>query len=145
MYASFLTQYVTKPMYGHAFGLRVKTMLLAQCKLFYDYVKEFLITDYSKAFWIMLYWENSHIFRGILYWPGIRYVRAKIELVGDLDRRPSSRYFAPWIVHLLTRINELQYSTILSSTIESRSRVLWTINCEMKVVKCLMLDGAKKD
>jgi hypothetical protein len=30
------------------FGLRVKAMLLAQCKLFY--VKEFLITDYSKAF-----------------------------------------------------------------------------------------------
>jgi hypothetical protein len=28
--------------HGHAFGLRVKAMLLAQCKLFY--VKEFLIT-----------------------------------------------------------------------------------------------------
>ena len=39
--------------HGHAFGLRVKVMLLAQCKLFY--VKKFLITDYS------------HIFRGILY------------------------------------------------------------------------------
>ena len=85
MYASFPTQYVTKPMHGHAFGLRIKTMLLVQCKLFYDYAKEFLITDYSKAFCIMLvYWENSHIFRGILYWPGIRYVRAKIELVGHL-------------------------------------------------------------
>ena len=34
--------------HGHAFGLRAKTMLLAQYKLFY--VKEFLITDYSKAF-----------------------------------------------------------------------------------------------
>jgi hypothetical protein len=34
--------------HGHAFGLRVKAMLLAQCKLFY--VKEFLITDYSKDF-----------------------------------------------------------------------------------------------
>jgi hypothetical protein len=34
--------------HGHAFGLRVKAMLLAQCKLF-D-VKEFLITDYSKEF-----------------------------------------------------------------------------------------------
>jgi hypothetical protein len=50
--------------HGHAFGLRVKAMLLAQCKLFY--VKEFLITDYSKAFY-NVYWENSHIFRGILY------------------------------------------------------------------------------
>jgi hypothetical protein len=31
-YARFPTQYVTKPMpnYGHAFGLRVKAMLLAQ-------------------------------------------------------------------------------------------------------------------
>jgi hypothetical protein len=36
--------------HGHAFGLRVKAMLLAQCKLFY--VKEFLITDYSKTFCI---------------------------------------------------------------------------------------------
>jgi hypothetical protein len=49
MYTSFRTQYVTKPIgHGHAFGLRAKTMLLAQYKLFY--VKEFLITDYSKAF-----------------------------------------------------------------------------------------------
>jgi hypothetical protein len=34
--------------HGYAFGLRAKTMLLAQYKLFY--VKEFLVTDYSKAF-----------------------------------------------------------------------------------------------
>jgi hypothetical protein len=30
---------------AHGKGLRVKAMLLVQCKLFY--VKEFLITDYS--------------------------------------------------------------------------------------------------
>jgi hypothetical protein len=30
------------------FWLKIKAMLLAQCKLFY--AKEFLITDYSKAF-----------------------------------------------------------------------------------------------
>jgi hypothetical protein len=35
--------------HGHSFGLRVKAMLLVQCKLFY--VKEFLITDYCKAFY----------------------------------------------------------------------------------------------
>jgi hypothetical protein len=34
--------------HGHAFESRVKAMLLPQCKLFR--VKEFLITDYSKAF-----------------------------------------------------------------------------------------------
>ena len=39
---------VRHKVHGLAFGLRVKAMLLAQCKLFY--VKEFLITDYSKAF-----------------------------------------------------------------------------------------------
>jgi hypothetical protein len=54
---SFRTQYVTKPM-GHAFGLRAKTMLLAQYKLFY--VKEFLITDYSKAFCIAILGKWSH-------------------------------------------------------------------------------------
>jgi hypothetical protein len=53
----FRTQYVTKPM-GHAFGLRAKTMLLAQYKLFY--VKEFLITDYSKAFCIAILGKWSH-------------------------------------------------------------------------------------
>ena len=37
-----------KAHHGHAFGLRVNVMLLAQCKLFY--VKGFLITDYRKAF-----------------------------------------------------------------------------------------------
>jgi hypothetical protein len=41
-------------------------MLLAQCKLFY--VKEFLITDYSKEFCnATVYWENSYISRGTLY------------------------------------------------------------------------------
>ena len=43
-----LSHAVRHKAHGHAFGLRVKAMLLAQCKLFY--VKEFLITDYSKAF-----------------------------------------------------------------------------------------------
>jgi hypothetical protein len=33
--------------HGHAFGLRVKAMLLAQCKLFY--VKEFLIKAFCNA------------------------------------------------------------------------------------------------
>jgi hypothetical protein len=46
--------------------VRVKAMLLAQCKLFY--VKEFLITDYSKEFCnATVYWENSYISRGTLY------------------------------------------------------------------------------
>jgi hypothetical protein len=44
--------------HGHAFGLRVKTMLLAQYKLFY--VKEFLITDYSKAFCTAILGKWSH-------------------------------------------------------------------------------------
>jgi hypothetical protein len=43
-----LSHAVCHKAHGHAFGLRVKAMLLAQFKLFY--VKEFLITDYSKAF-----------------------------------------------------------------------------------------------
>jgi hypothetical protein len=42
-----LSQAVRRRALGHVFGLRVKAMLLAQCKLFYV---EFLITDYSKAF-----------------------------------------------------------------------------------------------
>jgi hypothetical protein len=59
MYTSFRTQYVTKPIgHGHAFGLRAKTMLLAQYKLFY--VKEFLITDYSKAFCTAILGKWSH-------------------------------------------------------------------------------------
>jgi hypothetical protein len=44
-----LSHAVGHKVHGHSFGLRVKAMLLAQCKLFY--VKEFLITDYSKAFY----------------------------------------------------------------------------------------------
>ena len=43
-----LSHAVRHKAHGDAFGLRVKDMLLAQCKLFY--VKEILITDYSKAF-----------------------------------------------------------------------------------------------
>jgi hypothetical protein len=39
-------QYITKPMAMLLAYFKVKAMLLAQCK----YVKEFLITDYSKAF-----------------------------------------------------------------------------------------------
>jgi hypothetical protein len=42
-----LSRAVRHKAHGHAFGLRVKTMLLAQCKLFY--VKEFLITNYSNS------------------------------------------------------------------------------------------------
>jgi hypothetical protein len=47
-----LSQAVRHKVHGHAFGLRVKAMLLAQCKLFY--VKQLLITDYSKAFCIAI-------------------------------------------------------------------------------------------
>jgi hypothetical protein len=42
----------------HQFGLRAKTMLLAQYKLFY--VKEFLFTDYSKSFYNAILGKWSH-------------------------------------------------------------------------------------
>jgi hypothetical protein len=64
MYASFPTQYVTK-LHGHAFGLRVKAMLLAQCKLFY--VKEFLITNYCKAFCNAIYTGKIVTFLGVYF------------------------------------------------------------------------------
>ena len=69
MYASFPTQYVTKPMSTHAFGLlksQGHAMVLAQWKLFY--VKEFLISILiTVKLFVILYWENSHIFRGIYF------------------------------------------------------------------------------
>jgi hypothetical protein len=46
----------------------VQAFGLVQCKLFY--VKEFLIVDYSDdklRLFVMLYWKNSHIFRGIYF------------------------------------------------------------------------------
>jgi hypothetical protein len=46
--------------HGHAFDFRVKV----QCTLFY--LKKFLILITVRLF-VMLYWENSHIFRGVLY------------------------------------------------------------------------------
>ena len=59
-----LSHAVRHKAHGHASGLRVKAMLLVQCKLFY--MKR--IIDYSKAFCnATVYWENSHICRGILY------------------------------------------------------------------------------
>jgi hypothetical protein len=42
-----LSHAVRHKAHGHAFGLRVKAMLLAQCKLFY--VKEFLIKAFCNA------------------------------------------------------------------------------------------------
>ena len=47
------------------FNFTKRDALFYECKLFY--VKEFLITDYSKASCDAIYWQNSHIFRGILY------------------------------------------------------------------------------
>jgi hypothetical protein len=48
-----LSHAVRHKAHGHAFGFRVKAMLLAQCKP----CEEFLITDYNKAFYNAILWK----------------------------------------------------------------------------------------